>query len=379
MIEMAINLRMFDALQTNRTSDAGLVEDVKVFWSKYLIQMTEPNLVHSQFAQKHPIPAHGGKSIEFRKWGSLPKMLNPLTEGVTPVGQKMSMSTITAYVNQYGGYVETSDVLNLVAIDNTMAQAVEQIARQAHRTIDTIDREEMVSGTNVLYAGGKAARHLLTADDKVTVDTIKQAVRQLKVMNAERVQGGDYVCIIHPDISYDLTSDPDWKAPHQYVDTGEIYSGEIGRIAGVRFVESTEAKKFVAADLTESAAELTVSAWDEATKTITLTEALTSAEANALPGRQILINNINAAAILHATPGEAGEATITLREIPASTPTASQKIKPGEGGSGGRDVYATLILGANAYGVTEVTGGGLEFIAKPLGSAGSADPLSLAA
>ena len=51
-------------------------------------------------------------------------------------------------------------------------------------------------------------------------------------------------------------------------------------------------------------------------------------------------------------------------------------IYPGEGGAGGRDVYATLILGANAYGVTEITGGGLQHIVKQLGSAGTADPLN---
>jgi len=44
-------------------------------------------------------------------------------------------------------------------------------------------------------------------------------------------------------------------------------------------------------------------------------------------------------------------------------------------GSGGIDVYATLILSANAYGVTRVAGKALQTITKPLGSAGSADPL----
>jgi len=44
-------------------------------------------------------------------------------------------------------------------------------------------------------------------------------------------------------------------------------------------------------------------------------------------------------------------------------------------GSASKDVYATLVLGADAYGVTEVEGGGLQHIAKPLGSAGTSDPL----
>ncbi len=40
-----------------------------------------------------------------------------------------------------------------------------------------------------------------------------------------------------------------------------------------------------------------------------------------------------------------------------------------------RDVYATLILGDNAYGTTEIEGGGLTLIVKQLGSGGASDPL----
>ncbi len=71
-----------------------------------------------------------------------------------------------------------------------------------------------------------------------------------------------------------------------------------------------------------------------------------------------------------------GSATITLKEAPAATPTASTTIYPGEAGAKGRNVYSTLIMGAEAYGTTELTGGGLEHIVKPLGSAGTADPLN---
>ena len=47
-----------------------------------------------------------------------------------------------------------------------------------------------------------------------------------------------------------------------------------------------------------------------------------------------------------------------------------------EGGMDGRDVYATMIFGENAYGTTELSGGGLEYIVKPLGSGGTSDPLN---
>lgn len=40
------------------------------------------------------------------------------------------------------------------------------------------------------------------------------------------------------------------------------------------------------------------------------------------------------------------------------------------------DVYSTLVLADNAYGVTEIEGGGLQHITKQLGSSGTSDPLN---
>ena len=52
------------------------------------------------------------------------------------------------------------------------------------------------------------------------------------------------------------------------------------------------------------------------------------------------------------------------------------QIYPGEAGADGRDVYATLVMGDNAYGTTQLSGEGLQHIVKQLGSAGTSDPLN---
>jgi N4-gp56 family major capsid protein len=54
--------------------------------------------------------------------------------------------------------------------------------------------------------------------------------------------------------------------------------------------------------------------------------------------------------------------------------TTNAKVFSGAGASS-IDVYATLIMGANAYGTVAINGESLKNIVKPLGSAGSADPL----
>ena len=148
MENIRMDLRLFDA-NTQVTTQQSLTEEMKTFYSDYLIDAAEPELVHDQFAQKHPIPANGGKTIQFRRFAPLGKALTALTEGVTPDGQSLSMSTVEAAVRQYGGYIQMSDLLLLTAIDNNLTMATKLLGAQAGRTLDTITREVLVGGDNV--------------------------------------------------------------------------------------------------------------------------------------------------------------------------------------------------------------------------------------
>ena len=374
-----LSLQVFS--DTNVTTDESLSENGRTYYSKYLIDIAGPKLVHDQFGQKQPIPQGNGKTVEFRKYSPLPKLLSALTEGVTPDGQKLHVSKLTATVEQYGGFIELSDMLVLTSLDNNLLQATKLLGGQAGRTLDTITREVLVGGTNVQYAGGKTARYQLTGGEEsgncyLTVDQIKRVVRYLKAMNAEPINGS-YVAIINQDCTYDLTNDPDWKYPHQYVDTKEIYSGEIGSIAGCRFVETSEGKIFHAEDLTKTDGEdsgfrnLTVKSVSG--KDIIVTEKITAAQASALAGRKIIVAE-KLYTVVSATAAAAGSAKLTVAEELSAT--AGDIVYPGEAGAKGRDVYATIVLGENAYGVTEIEDGGLQHIVKQLGSAGTSDPLN---
>ena len=290
MFNYKFNLQLFAGeLNTNTTLDSGLSLENKTFYDMTLIDEAQANLVHDQFAQKRPIPKNGGKKIEFRKFASLPKALTALTEGVTPDGKKLSVTNIEAEVAQYGDYITQSDVLELTSIDNTIVEATKILGRQAGLTLDTITRDILHSTTNVFICPKSdgtvpSDEAGMDATCKLTVDVVKRIVATLRANNAPKING-DYVAIIHPYVAYDLMSDPEWIDAHKYANPDNIYTGEIGKIAGVRFVETSEA----------------------------------------------LIE---------------------------------------EGG-----VFATLFLADGAYGVTEITGGGLQTIIKQKGSAGTADPL----
>ena len=361
---------------------AGLTPEMKTYYSDYLIDNAEPALVYDKFAQKVNIPRGNGKTIQFRKYNPLPTLTESIAEGVTPTGQRIDMNTVNATVAQYGGYVEFSDFLLMSAIDNNLCMATKLLGAQAGRTLDAITREVVCGGTNVQYADGQvSARHLLTGGNEdpaencyLTVSAIRRAVRSLKNQNAEKIDGS-YIAIIHPDCAYDLMNDPNWKFPHQYATPENIYEGEIGKIEGVRFIESTEAKVFSAADILPGL-KLTVAEDTTNTSVVKFNSNMT-VEDNALAGKNVVIGGKT----LKVTSNTGSEMTLVENMGNTVVPgvvncLAGDVIASADGGASGKDVYATLVFGDNAYGTTSIEGGGLEHIVKQLGSSGADDPLN---
>ncbi len=369
-------LQMFADPNTNVTTDAGMSVENKTFYDKELIRTAGPQLVHDQFAQKRPIPKNGGQSVEFRQFGDLPKALTPLTEGVTPNGKKLSATAKTATVSQYGDYVTISDKLDLTAIDPVALEAVDVIGKQMGLTLDTVTRNKLHQGLQVMYAPLRSSagaetevssRSKLDKSAVLTVKLVQQARTELKAMNVPTFDDGCYVMIIHPYSAYDLKRDPEWRKPHEYADTRQLYNGEVGMVDGVRFVETSEAKIYCGEDLASNSRTLTVNgAVSSAGKTVNFDGGTVAA--NALAGRYVLIGDKRVKVVSNTTSALTLDTAITAED--------NAVIYPGEGGAGGGAVFGNLIFGKNAYGVTEIEGGGAETIIKPKGSAGTADPLN---
>lgn len=369
-----IDLQLFsNHVNVTTDSSAGndLSPEMKTFYDMVLIDEATPNLVHDQFGQKKPIPKNGGKTIEFRKFSSLAKALTALTEGVTPDGKTLNVSSVTATVSQYGDYITQSDMLELTSVDNTIIEASKLLGRQAGLTLDTVTRNILQAGTNVSYASKWSgdtetevtSRAGLDKTATLKVDTVEKAVVKMRANNVPTING-DYVCIIHPYVAYDLRRDPEWIDAHKYASPDELYTGEIGKIAGVRFAVSSEAKIYYGDDLASNGRTLTVNGTSSGT-TVTF-DGGTVAE-HALKDRYIIIDGTKR----KVTDNTA--TTITVDSAVAATD--DHVIYPGEGAGDGSSVYGCLLIGQGAYGVTEVTGGGLQMIIKQKGSAGTADPL----
>ncbi|MBR0303655.1 MAG: N4-gp56 family major capsid protein [Clostridia bacterium] len=358
-------------------SGGGLSAEMKTFYDKTLITLAGANLVHEQFGQKRPIPAGSGKTIEFRRFSSLPKALTPITEGVTPAGNKLSVSTVTATVDQYGDYIEQTDLLELTSVDNTIVETTKKLAEQAGKTIDTVVREVINAGTNVLYCPAVSgstvpdvtSRADVTSACKLRVRDVFRAAAELKAMNAPKIDGC-YAAIIHPYVAYDLMQEAgdEWIDITKYTTPDNILTGEIGKLAGIRFVESSEAKIFAPAVISDGLSRLTVkTANSSASTSVAVDETLTAATGLSIPvyigGTANTITAITAAA------------SGSVLTVSTATTCAVGDVVCGKGaGCDGSAVFSTLVLGADAFGVTDVANGGIEHIVKQKGY--GSDPLN---
>ena len=366
---MEMNLQMF---AENTQTTAGLSAEMKTYYGMELLENAKPALVHNQFAATKPLPVGGGKTVEWRKFGAFDKALKPLTEGVTPDGSGISVSYITKELAQYGDYTTVSDMLDLTAIDDVVLEITDRHGSNMGLTLDTVTRNEIQQGKQVIYApkigsdGTKTdvtSRMTLDKDCRMTSELVAKAATQLKKMNAPTFDG-KYVCIIHPSVAFDLRQDEAWIAAHQYAAATELFSGEIGELHGVRFVETTEAKIFCGADLAKNSRNLAVNG--AVTNSATVSFDGGTVDSGSLAGRYVLIGGKR-----YKVLSNTGSA-MTLAE--AITAADNAVIYPGEGGAEGCAVYGCLFVGKGAYGVVDLSEG-TEVIVKPRGSSGTADPL----
>jgi len=308
---------MADTITTTGQIDPA----VDAMYDRTLLERALPYLVHDRFGQRRPLKSNSGRTVKFRKFSALPTNTVPLQEGVTPAGQQLSKTDITATVQQYGDFVTVTDVVTWVNEDSVLMETAELLGEQAGQTLDLIYRDRLVGGTNVMYANNVAARGNITgaATGIANEKDLKWAVRTLVRANTRKwtsmIRPGTgvgstpirpaYWAITHPDVVTDLEDFSTlWTPVEKYAAQTQVMEHEVGAFSrGVRFVETTNAK-----------------IWPNAG----------GADGN----------------VLVSTGG-------TLC-----------------------DVYATLIYARDAYGIVPLEGHAMENIRKPLGSAGAADPLN---
>jgi N4-gp56 family major capsid protein len=295
------------------TTSTVIAPAVSEFYDRTMLVRALPLLVHDQFGQRRPLPPNNGRKIKFRRYNSLPLATAVLSEGIPPPSTDVTTTEIEAIIQQYGAYVEFSDLVSLLNVEPVLTEIAEVLGEQSGQSLDVIYRDILVSGTNVQYANGNANRGAVI--DLVATADFDKAIRTLNGANSRMftsiIKAGTgvgsspirpaYWGIVHPDVQYTLDGLTGFKSVETYASQNQLKEGEIGAYKNIRFISTTNAKIWTGA----------------------------------------------------------GSGTTTGKKYTSSN----------------CDVYGTIIFAQNAYGITELRGNGLRNIVKALGSAGVADPL----
>lgn len=222
----------------SQSTTSTLSQLMQTYYDKLFIETAKQWLVHEEGAQKRPLPKGEGTSVYFQRYSPLSLISSALTEGSNPTAVTLSATNVTASVSEYGSYTTLSKLLSLTAIDPRMKGAVEIMAQNAGESRDALVRNELANGTAQI-AGGKVLT-AVAATDTFSAAEVRKAVRTLKNAKAMRYDDGYFICKTSPYAAYDLMGDSTWVNAHTYKDGSELYKGELGKLHGVRFLESTQ-------------------------------------------------------------------------------------------------------------------------------------------
>ena len=138
-----------------------------------------------------------------------------------------------------------TDVALLESKNALFATGAERLARYVMVLGDFIASAMIVTGTNAIYSGtGNTDTDEVAAGDVLLSSDIKKAVALLEGGNVPRFGGDTYRGIIHPYVKFDVELDDDaggWIDASRYAGSGQLFSGELGKYAGVRFMSSSKA------------------------------------------------------------------------------------------------------------------------------------------
>lgn len=223
----------------------GLTQEMSTLYEKTFLARAEYEYIFSQGAQMRDQPANEGKVVNFTRHTPLATATTALTEGVNPTEVALTATTVAATLAEYGNSVRISRFLSLTSIDASNKEKIEVVGQNMGETLDELTRNELFTGATVQLAGSKAALTDVAASSTLSIVELRRAIRTLKKNKAMRYQGNiaPWLGKLGPDTSFDLTSDTNYINADIY-DNGadRLYNGELGKILGVRLVESPNQK-----------------------------------------------------------------------------------------------------------------------------------------
>ena len=254
------------------TTIAMMTESIKNrYYDELFLTVSEKNLVHTQLGQlNRQVP--GGENayaIYWTRFKPLAVITSGATEGAATDTVNLSAVNVTGTVTQYDNAVAISDVLAATSMGDIMKEAIRELGYNAGLTIDTKVRDTIVPGgipQMAALTGSQAVTRWssIPRTAVLSIKEIRRATMSLRKMDAQAPDskvsmsqgqsvstnpgagmGGYWASVISPETVYDLQGDTAtgaWVDSNRYAGSDKLFSGEVGKLYGVRFMETSNAK-----------------------------------------------------------------------------------------------------------------------------------------
>jgi len=193
--------------------------------------------------------SHNAATVQFTFYPNMAQVTSTLTEAtdVTPVA--LSDSKVDVALAEYGSSVITTALIRGTSFLNVDADAANIIGYNMVDSLDKVVSNVIMAGTNVLYAQGSMGSRPTSRVGIADAATFgaqegRQTVAELRGASAPGWENGNYMAIVHPDVSYDLrgeTAVTDVIQYQLYQEGAPIRAGSIGTFNGINYIENPRA------------------------------------------------------------------------------------------------------------------------------------------
>jgi len=248
-------------MAANKSTDSGLSPELQTWLDKQLLSRLLPRLVYMLFGQAKPMPRNSGQTVNFRRFSSLTAATTALSEGVTPTGDTLTVTAITATPLQYGNFIQITDYVDFTSIDPILTETARLLGENAAEVMDLVVRDVLAAGTTVAYANAVASRVLVASTDKINATDLRKIVRTLQTNKAKKMSeilnastgvgtkpvAAAYYAIIGPKTHYDLKGVTNFQPVETYGTRDGVLEIEVGAYEDIRFILSDNAKVYAGA------------------------------------------------------------------------------------------------------------------------------------
>lgn len=185
-------------------------------------------------------PANNSKTFQYTRYDRLALPLSALSDGVTPNNTSMSISTVTAVADQWGAFINISDVAELTIRHPVLQKGIDLMGYQAAETIDREIIKVLLAGTSVSFPGSNTTRSALTSTstDVMSSTLVRKVVATLRSNGAVDWDGSNYTGALDPFVEMDISADATFVLASQYSVIKNLLNGEVGQWMGVRWMRS---------------------------------------------------------------------------------------------------------------------------------------------